>query len=605
MSTFRRLCALGGPFKLSIGIALLLSAATLLSAMALMATSAYLIAKAAIVADIAALAIAFTSVRVFAISRAGFRYLERLTSHVVTFHILARVRTWFYAAVEPLAPARFGGYRSGELLARSVTDIQTIEGFYVRVFLPPAAAVLTCAAVCVFLALFDVQLGLTLLPFLIVAGVLVPIALLRLTAKPAAATVTHRAAVHSALVDEVQGAADLIVFDNTSAHRGRNLVLAAELLQSEQNVAACRGAAGAFVGLLTAIATATLVLIAVPLVTTGTLDGLYLAMVALVTIAVFEAVQPLSQAAERWSASRTAAERVFEVVDTAPAVVDAPDALRRVAMYRIEFRDASFCYEADTQHVLDHLDLTVEEGECVAIAGPSGSGKSTLVNLLLRFWEPTCGQVLLGATDLRDYDLEAVRDCIAVVPQEIHLFNTTIRDNLLLANPEANDAQLLDACRVALLDDFVASLPEGLETPVGENGLTLSGGERQRLAIARAVLKDAPIVVLDEPTANLDPVTEARIMDSLDAYLTGHTVLLISHREAVLAHADRVLNLQYGRIEAHGSSEAGIYAPFAGKGLALGQNDEALTSPKGVGRAGHRFNGDAAAVESRDRVTGE
>ena len=547
MTAFLRLCALGRPQTLGIALALLLSIATLLSAVALMATSGYLIAKAAIVTDIAAMAIAFTSVRVFAISRSVFRYLERLTSHIVTFRILTHVRAWFYASVEPLAPARFGRYRSGDLLSRSVSDIQTVEGFFIRVLIPPFAAFATSITVCVFLSMFDLRFGLALMLFLILAGLIVPLLTLRAMSSRAGELVRANGRLHSMLVDEVQGAADLLVFDRSLEHRRQGLDVARETIESETSLASTRGVAAAGISLLVTVATMTVLALAIPLVTSGDLGGVYLTMLALVTIAAFEAVLPAAQAMEHWGSSRPAIERITEITDASPPVVDPPYAVDPGAGHGIELRDVTFAYDPAGEPVLDRLNLDVPDGGRLGIAGPSGVGKSTIVNLLLRFWELQGGEIKIGGCDIRDNPAETTRDLIGVAPQDIHLFNTTIRDNLMLANPAATDEEILEACRTALLEEFIEGLPDGLDTPLGENGLSLSGGERQRLAIARVILKDAQIVILDEPTANLDPATESCLLNSLEPFFTGRTVLLISHRRAVLDRAHRVVELRHGR----------------------------------------------------------
>jgi ATP-binding cassette, subfamily C, bacterial CydC len=214
----------------------------------------------------------------------------------------------------------------------------------------------------------------------------------------------------------------------------------------------------------------------------------------------------------------------------------------------ITFDNLSFRYGPTGSLALDKVGFTLSEGSCTAIVGPSGSGKTTIVSLLLRFWELQSGSILVGGHDLRDYRADDLRELFGVVPQDIYLFNATIRDNLLLANPDATGEQLSAACHTALLDNFIQTLPLGFDTIVGENGLLLSGGERQRLAIARAILKDAPIVLLDEPSANLDTITERRLFQSLQSFLAQRTTLIISHRRIATEYADHVIRLERGRV---------------------------------------------------------
>jgi ABC-type multidrug transport system fused ATPase/permease subunit len=265
-------------------------------------------------------------------------------------------------------------------------------------------------------------------------------------------------------------------------------------------------------------------------------------------MASFEAVQPLSATLQQLEANQAAGRRIFELIDAEPAVIDPVDAAEIPTDLGIELRDVSFRYDDGSPLALDGVSFEVPAGQRTGIIGPSGSGKSTIVNLLLRFWEVRDGEITLGGRDLRDYRADEVRDLIGVVPQDVHLFNASIRDNLLLANPDATDSEIVAACRMAQLHDVIKRLAEGYDTLIGENGLLLSGGERQRLAIARAVLKNAPIVILDEPTANLDPETERNLMQSLEPFLATRTALIISHRPVANERADRIIQLEGGHL---------------------------------------------------------
>ena len=349
------------------------------------------------------------------------------------------------------------------------------------------------------------------------------------------------------LVDEVQGAADLLVFDSDEQHRGKVLRLSGDLNRLQERLATLRGASNALRVVLAGLAALAVLGLAIPLVTGGGLQPVYLALLPLTAMASFEAVQPLSPALQQLGANQAAGRRIFELIDAPPEVIDPIDAADITQDLGIEMRDVSFSYDVGTPPALDRVSFQVHAGQRIGIVGPSGSGKSTIVNLLLRFWEYRLGEIRLGGRDLRDYRTDDIRELMSVVPQDVHLFNASVRDNLLLANPDATDHEILAACRMVLLHDFIERLPAGYDTQIGENGLLLSGGERQRLAIAGAVLKNAPIVILDEPTANLDRETERNLLRSLEPFLVGRTVVIISHRPVAYEHADQIIQLEGGR----------------------------------------------------------
>jgi ABC-type multidrug transport system fused ATPase/permease subunit len=279
-------------------------------------------------------------------------------------------------------------------------------------------------------------------------------------------------------------------------------------------------------------------------VTGGPLDGVYLALVPLAAIASFEAVQPMTQSLQLYDATAAASARLFELIDTPPAITEPTTPKPPPTAYDIAVRGLAFRYAPGLPLVLESLDLDIPAGGSLGIVGPSGAGKSTLVDLLLRFRDYELGTITVGGTDIRAHPSDDVRALMSVVAQDVHLFNATIRDNLALGLADATDEQMVEACRIAQIHDFITTLPAGYATRIGEDGVLLSGGERQRLAIARAVLKDAPILILDEATANLDSGTEERLMDALSAWMVGRTTLIISHRSVVAARADRVIELR-------------------------------------------------------------
>ena len=556
--TFGRLLALAAPFTGRMALAVLLGVATIGSGIGLLTTSAYLIAKAALQPSIADLQVAIVGVRFFGISRGVFRYLERLVSHDTTFRLLARLRVWFYAALEPLAPARLQHYRSGDLLARIVADVETLENLFLRVLAPPLVAVLVAALAAILVGSFHPALAVVLLGFLLLAGAGLPLLTRALSRSTGAALVGVRAELNAALVDGVQGVADLLAFGQEARHLALVDGLSRQLGDLQRRMARIGGLHSALSGLLLNLATLALLLVAIPLVSAGRLDGVYLALLVLAVLSSFEAVLPLPQAFQYLDHSLAAAQRLFEIADSASGIRDSGlgndlvAAEFRITNPELRIQDLRFAYEPGSPPALDGLNLDLPAGGLVAVVGPSGAGKTTLLRLLLRFWEYDQGRIELGGQDLRAYPEDELRRLFAVVSQRSHLFNDTVRANLLLARPEASEAAMIEAARQAQIHEFIASLPQGYDTFVGELGVRLSGGERRRLTIARTLLQDAPVWLLDEPTADLDALTERAVMDRLHALRAGRTTLLITHRLVGLEDADEILVLRAGRVVERG-----------------------------------------------------
>jgi thiol reductant ABC exporter CydC subunit len=543
VKSFARLLKLIAPFRWWVIIATLLSFATVGSSVGLMAMSSYLISKAALTTDPSELTLAITGVRFFALSRALFRYVERVVSHTATFRILTFLRTWFYTTIEPLAPARLQQVRSGALLSRIMADIETLEKFYIRVIVPPLAAAMVTLFASLLLGSFHPILGLSLLFFLLLTGLVLPLITRYLSRQSAAQLISTRSELNATLVDGVQGLADLLSYGQSVRYMTQIHILSQESNRAQERLAFFRGLSSGLATLFTSLAGLTVLWLAIPLVTSGQIDGVFLALLPLTAIASFEAVQPLSKSLQVLESSRAAGRRLFEFSDAPPPVSDPLLKSPIPEEASIEFVNVSFRYGPGEPLVLDNLSFSIHKGQRLALIGPSGSGKTTILNLLLRFWEYDEGHIRLGANDLHDYHAEDVRNMMSVVSQHTHLFNSTIRDNLYLANPEATEGELQEVCRLAQINSFIMGLPQGFDTHIGENGLLLSGGERQRLAIARAILKDAPILILDEATANLDAETEQQLWTSLEKVMIDRTTLIVSHRTTVLPAVDKIVRL--------------------------------------------------------------
>jgi len=555
MKIFIRLLQIMGPAWQTMLVAVFFGCLTIGSNIGLLAASAYLISSAALHPSITALSTAIVGVRFFGISRSVFRYLERYLSHDATFRLLGAIRVWFYTKLERLAPARLMEWQSGELFSAIVGDVETLKEFYLRVLAPPLISLVVLGATCLLLAQYNIKFVYVLMGAFILAGLVLPICLQRVQKSTARKLVATRGELRTQLIDSMTGIVELTAFNQTGRQAGLIGGIHEQLLDLQSQVAKMSGLTEAL-GLLMVNSTVWVILwLAIPLVHNGSLEGVYLAVVVLTVQSSFEAVLPLPFAVHYLEESMAAASRLFAIVDTEPAVLDEADGMMDIPDIpdtHIAVENLSFCYHSQGPLVLNKISFAVGAGQRLAIVGPSGAGKSTLLHLFLRFWDYQQGSIRLGDHEFKEYSGTKLRTLFGVVSQQTHLFNATIRDNVLLAKPHASEEQFDQAIKHAELGDFIAQLPQGYNTMVGQNGYALSGGQRQRIAIARALLKDAPILILDEPTVGLDAVTEQLIMATIEKLMMGRTTIMITHRLTGLETMDEILVLNAGRIVEQG-----------------------------------------------------
>ena len=545
-------------------LAVLLGVATVASNIGLLATAAYVISASALVAFLGSLVIPIYLVRLFGVSRAGARYAERLVSHDLTFKLLADFRSWFYTRLEPLAPARLLRYRTGDLLSRIVGDVEELQNVYLRVVAPVAVASVTSLLTFALLYSFGPPLAFASLGFMLAAGIGVPLLARRMARGLGRKQLELRGELNARIVDCVQGAQDLLAFGGARDHERAIATLNRRLGRLQGRMAFITGLQDAVGDLLMNLAMLSVLVLAIPLVSGGEVRGVYLAFLVLVVLGSFEAVQPLGTAFQFLGRSVGAGERLFEIVDAEPEVKDPETPLPVPQDHKLELDGVGFRYRDGDRFALEGVSLVLERGKRVAIVGPSGAGKSTLAGLVLRFWDPTEGKISIGDRDVRGYAQDDVRALIGVVSQDTHVFNDTLRANLLLARPEATDDDLRNVLARAQLDELVEHLPRGLGSPLGEQGLKLSGGERQRLSVARALLKNTPLLVLDEPTANLDPATERELLDAVYRSMQDRATLVITHRLVRMEEMDEIVVLDAGKVVERGThgeleSRRGMY----------------------------------------------
>jgi ATP-binding cassette subfamily C protein CydC len=549
----RRVLRFGRPAGGRFTLAALSGGLALGSAVGLLATSAWLISRAAEQPPIFYLAVAIVAVRAFSMARGVLRYTERLVAHDASFGVLAELRVTVWRRLEQIAPAGLAAYRSGDLLARLVADVDAVGELFVRVLLPYAVAALAGAAAVVLVWWLLPAAGLALLATLLIVGVVVPPLTARLGRRAEQRVAPLRGELSAATVELLQGAPDLIAYGAAEPRRTALADLDRRLARTESASARTSGAGAALAALATGAAVWAALALGVPAVGAGELAGVALAVVVLVPLAAFEGAALLPGAAQHRERVGRSAGRVVDVLD-APEPVSEPatPAALPDGPYTLRLEGLRVRWPGAATPAVDGVDLELTPGRRVAVVGTSGAGKSTLVAALVRFLDPSAGRISLNGIDVTTLASDDVRRVVKLCAQDVHLFDTTLEENLRLARRSASPGELRDALAAARLLDLVDALPDGLATQVGERGCQLSGGQRQRVALARALLADPPVLLLDEPAEHLDVATGDELTADLLAATAGRTTLLITHRLTGLDAVDEVVVLDAGRVVQRG-----------------------------------------------------
>ncbi|MFE1448303.1 thiol reductant ABC exporter subunit CydD [Streptomyces olivaceoviridis] len=552
----RRVRGIGGGRRGRLVGALGLGSLALGCAVGLMATSGWLISRASQQPPVLYLMVAVTATRAFGIGRAVFRYAERLVSHDAVLRMLADTRVAVYRRLERLAPAGLRGARRGDLLTRLVADVDAFQDYWLRWLLPAGVALTVSAASVGFTAWLLPEAGAVLAAGLLAAGVGVPL----LTATAARRTERRLAPARGVLAtrvtDLLTGTAELTVAGALPARTDAARRADGTLTRIAARAAAVTGLGDGLTALVSGLTVTVTAAFGAQAVAAGRLSGVAMAVVVLTPLAAFEAVLGLPLAARYRQRVRRSAERVYEVLD-APEPVREPVSPRQApaSPFPVVVKGVVARYAGQRREALAGLDLTLEEGRRIAVVGASGSGKTTLAQVLLRFLDAEAGSYTLAGVDACALDGDDVRRFVGLCAQDAHLFDSSVRENLLLARKDATEADLRGALARARLLDWVDALPDGLDTLVGEHGARLSGGQRQRLALARALLAGFPVLVLDEPAEHLDLPTADALTADLLAATQGRTTLLITHRLAGLDAVDEVIVLDAGRVVQRGPYE--------------------------------------------------
>ncbi|MFC8789600.1 thiol reductant ABC exporter subunit CydD [Streptomyces cinereoruber] len=555
----RRVRDMAGELKGRMALALLLGSLALGSAVGLMAVSGWLISRASEQPPVLHLMMAVTATRAFGIGRAVFRYAERLVSHDAVLRMLADLRVSVYRRLERIAPAGLRRTRRGDLLARLVQDVDALQDYWLRWLLPAGAALVVGVGAVGFTAWLLPEAGAVLAVGLLVAGIAVPAAGGALARRAERRLAPARGSLATAVADLLRGCAELTVAGALRSRIEGTREADRDLTGIASRQAAATALGAGLSALVCGLTVAAAALVGVQAVRDGRLDGVSLAVVVLTPLAAFEAVTGLPLAVQYRQRVKHSAERVFEVLD-APVPVHEPHmpAAPPVGPFPLELSGVSARYAGQERPALTGFGLTLEAGRRVAVVGASGSGKTTLAQVLLRFLDVEHGMYRLGGVPARELEGDAVRRLVGLCAQDAHLFDSSVRENLRLAEVGADDGELREALRRARLLDWVDGLPAGLDTLVGEHGARLSGGQRQRLALARALLADFPVLVLDEPAEHLDLATADALTDDLLRATEGRTTVLITHRLHGLDAVDEVLVLDGGR-----TVQRGPYAELA------------------------------------------
>lgn len=516
-------------------LGLVLALASLAAAVGLM-TMAGAVVGAALTAGVL---IAPIALRGLGVARVALRYVERLATHAATFRALTDLRVWFFQGIARGSASGLGFRRTGDVLARLVGDVEALDGLYLRILVPLAGALLLMPAIVVLLGRRDPPLAAIVGVLFVLVAFVLPTIAARMTAGAGVRLATAASSVRVAALDTLSGLREVRAF----GAEGRMLAAVqsreAALFAAQREVAARTALAGAG-ALVCAQAAILAVLISAAVVPAGVVAAVFL------IVAAFEAVGGLSRAGAVAGHAMAAARRVLEAADAPAAVPDPPAPAPAPAGSTLRFEGIRFRWRPDYPLLFDGLSLAVPPGGRVAILGPSGVGKSTLTALALKLAAPEAGRVRLGGVDIATLAAAEVRARIAWLGQATHLFNDTIRANLLLARPEAEDAALWAALEAARIAEMVHSLPDGLDTWVGEGGARFSGGQGRRLALARCLLSPAPLLILDEPCAGLDAQTERAFLGTLNEATQGRGILLITHRLTGVERLDRIYRLSAG-----------------------------------------------------------
>ncbi|AGR58067.1 heme ABC transporter ATP-binding protein/permease CydC [Salmonella bongori] len=540
-------------WMLTLGIALAIL--TLLASIGLLTLSGWFLSASAIAGFAGIYSFNYmlpaAGVRGAAITRTAGRYFERLVSHDATFRVLQHLRIYTFSKLLPLSPAGLARYQQGELLNRIVADVDTLDHLYLRVISPLVGAFVVIMIVTLGLSALDFMLAITLGGIMLLTLFIMPPVFYR-AGKNTGQNLTHlRGQYRQQLTSWLQGQAELTIFGASKRYRAQMEATELQWHEAQRRQSELTALSQALMLLIGALAVMLMLWMASGGVGGNTQPGALIALFVFCALAAFEALAPVTGAFQHLGQVIASALRITELTEQKPEVTFPQTESTAPEKVTLTLRDVSFRYPDQPINALSALSLQATPGEHIAILGRTGCGKSTLLQLLTRAWDPQQGEILLNDHPLSSLSEPALRRTISVVPQRVHLFSATLRDNLLLASPNASDDILSDMLRRVGLEKLLED--GGLNSWLGEGGRQLSGGELRRLAIARALLHDAPLMLLDEPTEGLDATTESEMLELLADVMREKTVLMVTHRLRGLARFDQIIVMDDGRIIERGT----------------------------------------------------
>ena len=552
---------------LMMSVGLLLTIITLMAGIGLLSLSGWFLSATAVAGLTIVTAQSFNfftpagGVRFLSIARTASRYGERLATHEATFKLLTELRVWAWRKLLPLSAKNLQGLRRGDMLNRLVADIDTLDHLYLRLLTPMAASLLMTGLLYLFLAWFDAKLALSLCLFLVAVWLVMPLLFYRLGHAPSRTMLETKRHYRVQLLDMLQGQAELSLFGANDRFRQKLNDAEVALFRSQSAMANITALSQAMLILSTGSALIMMLYLAAQGVGDAVPPGPMFALMVFATMACVEMMMPIAGAFQHLSGCVLAATRINEITEQKADIQFAVDTGLRAKSGALQIEDIHFGYR-DDQNVLQGLSLEIKAGQKVALLGPTGCGKSSLLTLITREWQAQQGHIKLDGHALSEYSERGLRDAITVISQRIYLFAGTLRENLVLALPviegekrTAHDARLIDVLqRVGLGALLTGDKP--LDMWIGEGGRQLSGGEQRRIGVARALLRDAPLLLLDEPTEGLDKRTEREILSLLFEFAQDKTLLMISHRLTAMAKMDQIHLLGQGKIIASGTHQS-------------------------------------------------